>query len=118
MDQMGAGPMHAGWAQDKVSPLVKARLFVVRRDWYESPLWKLNRRSRGANPYTKASRQGKNPVFPENQEQVRQTNGDDEVKRTKTTSRDLMYCRKVYQAMVWFSNEGASMKLFLVPKVL
>jgi hypothetical protein len=71
IDQTGGGPMLIGWAQDRVSPLVKARLFVVRRDWYESQLWKLNKGSSGAIPYTKASCQGKTPVFPENQGEVR-----------------------------------------------
>jgi hypothetical protein len=98
--QTGAGPMHAGWAQDRVSPLVKARLFVVQRDWYESPLWKLNKRSSDANPYTKASCQGKSPAFPENQGQVRQTSGIHAVKRTETTSGDSIYYRKVYQGTV------------------
>jgi hypothetical protein len=103
--------MHAGWAQDRVSPLVKARLFVVRRDWYKSPRWKLNKPSSGANPYTKASCQGKTPAFPESQGQVRQTSGDHAVKRTKTTSGDLIYCGKIYQATVLVSNEGASLTL-------
>jgi hypothetical protein len=100
IDQKGADPMHAGWTQDRVSPFVKARLFVVRIDWYESPLWKLNKRSSDANPYTKGSCQGKTPAFLENQEQVRQTSGDHAVKRTKATSGDLMYYGKVYQATV------------------
>jgi hypothetical protein len=95
--------MQTDWAQDRVSPLVKARLFVVRRDWYESPLWKLNRRSSGANPFIKASCQGKTSAFPENQGQVRQTSEDHAVKQTDTTSGDLMYCGKVYQAVSWIS---------------
>jgi hypothetical protein len=31
IDQMEAGPMYAGWAQDRVSPSMKVELGVVRR---------------------------------------------------------------------------------------
>jgi hypothetical protein len=68
IEQMGTGPMQAGWAQDRVSPFAKPRLFIIWRDLYKSPLWKLNKRSLVSSTHTRTLCEEKTSAFPENQE--------------------------------------------------